>query len=497
MRTSPHRSTGLGMHLCGLASVLVVTSCESPSDPATDPGAAGPRFAVTAAASNAYLILGGASALPPELDRRIAAIGGRITMTFPEIGVAVAVSERSDFTGKASRIDGVLGIAPDLVVHWIPDSRGQPGPTLQEVSAWSSNVIGNPPASGDDDFFFDLQWGAAAVSAPVAWNAGARGAGTRVAILDTGIDFEHPDLAPNVNTALSTSFVPGEGPNAQFSFHGTHVAGIVAAADNAFGIIGIAPEAEIVGVKVVSDSTGSGPFDWLIAGILYAAAIDADVINMSLSTAIPILRRGIYDEHGNRLASAAEVALLYKALSRATTYAYQNGTLVIAAAGNDARNGNADRDLLVLPADAEHTLSISATGPLGWGVDASTDLDVPAFYTNYGASVIDFAAPGGNLDFGLIDSGQECTVVIPIPIPCFNFDLVFSTVPGGYAWAAGTSMAAPHASGVAAIIISGNGGSMDPAQVEAALRSLADDLGKPGHDPYYGSGRVSAAQAMQ
>lgn len=118
-------------------------------------------------------------------------------------------------------------------------------------------------------------------------------------------------------------------------------------------------------------------------------------------------------------------------------------------------------------------------------------------YTNHGQSVITFAAPGGTALFSL---PGLCTVA-GLTRPCWVFDLVFSTgsslVPGAasYYSSAGTSMFAPHAAGVAALIIGGNGGDMHPAQVEAAMRSLADDLGKPGQDDFYGRGRVDATNA--
>jgi subtilisin family serine protease len=165
-------------------------------------------------------------------------------------------------------------------------------------------------------------------------------------------------------------------------------------------------------------------------------------------------------------------------------YVWSNGSFVVAAAGNDSVDFTGDMGLLHVPSDCGRTVSIAATGPLGWGIDPTVSLDTPAFYTNYG-SAIDYAAPGGNVDFDLY------------PNPGWWFDLVFSTYPGGWAWMAGTSMASPHVAGVAALIIEANGYRPTPSQVESVLRRSADDLGKPGRDEWYGHGRVNAAQAVQ
>jgi subtilisin family serine protease len=147
-----------------------------------------------------------------------------------------------------------------------------------------------------------LQWGHTAVDAVGAWNKGQRGAGVRVAVLDSGIDADHPDLASKVNQALSVSFVPGENWNPLPGFYfnlGTHVAGTIAAADNGLGVIGVAPEAELIAVKVLSEFSGSGSFDWLITGIIYAADIDADVINMSLGAVLE--KSGWVEPDGTRV----------------------------------------------------------------------------------------------------------------------------------------------------------------------------------------------------
>jgi subtilisin family serine protease len=207
------------------------------------------------------------------------------------------------------------------------------------------------------------------------------------------------------------------------------------------------------------------------------------------------------DGDAARKALEAELA---NALSRATTYAYQRGVTVIASAGNDAFDLDHTGNLISVPAQSTHTNTIAATGPVGFAVgypNGATNFDRPASYTNFGQSAIDFSAPGG--DF-VLPGNANCTLPrIPagsVIAPCWVFDMVISpaSIPatGGYSFAAGTSMAAPHVTGVAALIIEANGGSMHPALVEAALRSSADDAGNTGHDAYHGSGFVNALRAV-
>ncbi len=407
-----------------------------------------------------------------KLASAISSAGGTMTRFLPQIGVAVATSSDPAF---ASNVKGVSAVLPNIAVYGI-----RPG---QQVAI--EPEAGFPPNSGDDDFFFDLQWGHNAVRAQQAWAAGVTGQGVRVAVLDGGFDMDHPDLAPNINYALSTDFT-GEGidygpnpddPTGVFS-HGSHVAGTIAAADNGFGIIGIAPNAELVLVKVL-ENIGSGSFADVLSGIIYAADVDADVINMSLGADIP---QGIGP-------GSNEVAQLRSVFNRAISYAYQSGATVIVAAGNDARDLDHDQSTVVFPAAMPHALSISATAPIGWATDpANISLDNLASYSNYGRSGVDFAAPGG--DF--IYPGNENCTVAGLVRPCWVLDFVFSTGNGSWYWSVGTSMAAPHASGIAALIISENGGDMHPAQVEAQMRQRAADLGQPGNDPAYGLGRVSS-----
>lgn len=411
--------------------------------------------------STTYLILAKGNKFKASLTADVAAAGGTLETVYP-FGIAVASSSNPSF---ASAVPGVSAVVAD---------NGFDASVPQQVAVGPD--FGFPPNSGDDDPFFDLQWGHNYVRAQQAWEEGVRGQGVRVAVLDGGLDLDHPDIAPNLNLALSADF-SGEGlqyglPD-PFS-HATHVAGTILGADNGFGIIGVAPEAELVMVKVLGDA-GSGSFADVIAGIYYAASVDADIINMSLGTYAP------------RNASGNDITKLDVAVSQAVAYAYQQGTTVIVSGGNDAQNLDGDGNIVRFMETAEHSIPISALGPQNWATFPDQAL-APASYTNYGTSGIDFGAPGG--DF--IYPGNENCVVAGLVRPCWVFDLVFSAGNNGWYWSAGTSMAAPHAAGIAALIISENGGDMHPAQVKSEMRHRAEDMGKPGRDDFFGHGLVQS-----
>lgn len=449
--------------------------------------------------SKHYIVLSTGEKLPAGLANNLAAANGQVTGLMTEAGVATVYSDDPAFAAKAGKIAGVRSVVRDLNIQWF-NPEDEKIITLED--------FGTPPASGDNDRYFDLQWGHAAIKASEAWNTGVRGEGVRVAVLDSGFDLDHPDLAPNIDMAASKNFVVGE----QLGYalpgvgsHGSHTAGTIAAADNGIGIIGVAPQAKLILVKVLRDS-GSGAFSWIMDGIIHATNQGADVINMSIGAALP--RNGKFlDDNGTPddpsddfiVSDTKATQELLVALSRVTSYATKNGVTVIASAGNEANDGNADKSLVHLPSGSTGVISISATAPRGWALNPySTFMDHLASYSNYGTSDVHFAAPGGDYQY----PGNEIVTIGGVRQYAYVFDYVFSAgsnlAPGtaSYYWSVGTSMAAPHATGVAALIISKNGGSMNPAQVLAKLRESADDLGKPGRDPQYGYGRVNAFRAV-
>ena len=423
---------------------------------------------------NNLMVITKSETLPEGFEAQLT-LYGKILKSIPEIGVVVIKPATSTSEAKIAKLEEVQAVVPDLLAKWT-----DPVKFINEA---------NPPSIGSDEPLFRYQWGMDAIDAPEAWNTGQTGKTAKVFILDSGIDAEHPDLAPNLDTALCTSFVPGEDYNVDEGFyfnHGTHVAGIIAAANNKYGVIGVAPDAEIVAVKVLSEYDGSGAFSWINAGIVYAANNDADVINMSLGATF--YRNGFYldDDGVLQKIPAVYIQNLILAQQRAVDYAFKKGVVIVTSAGNDGINMDGNGSLFKLPAGLQNVITVSATAPDYWYNDLMNGiipvLDIPSSYTNFGKSLVDIAAPGGDFDF--------------YPEPYYYYDFVLSTIPGGWSWAAGTSMSSPHVAGVAALIIAKNEGKLSPQEVTKQLFKTADKIDGSGISAYYGNGRVNAFRAV-
>jgi subtilisin family serine protease len=480
------------MHVRSIAGVvagaLVLAACSDSLPTRPDSPTLSLNKAGKITGPKKYIIVAADSeALPQGLVSVVASNGGTVSSVSPGVGLAFVSASGPDFASKVERTKGVLAVIPDVRVKLIPPARVQGLIAEQDAPDAAATAL--------TETFQAAQWNLVAVHAQDAWSTGDMGQGASVYIIDSGIDCTHPDLAPNVNVSLSVSFVPGETgcvtPGFYFN-HGTHVAGIVGAALNGYGVVGVAPAAELVAVKVIPEMSESGSFGAVIQGIMYAADNGADIINMSLGTP-PLPRRGFVDDEGN-VVTARDVAELVRAVSRATSYAHRKGSTIIVAAGNEAANRDHDQSV-VIPADLPNVLSIAATGPVGWVVNPGSDLNVPASYTNFGKSRIDFAAPGGN-DIYLAQNPTDGCNAFGQLVPCGVLDFVFSTIAGGWGWAEGTSMAAPHASAVAALIV-GKYGHVKPARMEKLLRDAAVDMGQRGKDAYFGSGFLDAARAVE
>src|SRR5260370_42008734 len=290
-----------------------------------------------------------------------ASLGSRVIARYDEIGVVVAQSSDPNFAAQAAALPGVGQVAEDHELQWISPNETvvQAEEVVDDSAAPTPGVSGLPPANAES--FSAVQWNLHQIHADQTAANGDRGNGlvrARVAVPDTGIVARHIDIAANLNLALSTSFVPTEPsfvyPSDGTFSHCTHVSGIVAAPINGIGTQGVAPNAELVAVKVLKNS-GSGSFASVIAGIEYASgpSVHADVINMSLGATFDRINAG-----------GGGDGPLIAALNRAVNHAEARGTLVVSAAGNNGVDLNGR--LFSVPAQSGNGMAVSATRPIGF-----------------------------------------------------------------------------------------------------------------------------------
>ncbi|MDX1461014.1 MAG: S8 family serine peptidase, partial [Xanthomonadales bacterium] len=243
----------------------------------------------------------------------------------------------------------------------------------------------------------------------------------------------------------------------------------------------------------------------ILNGIVHAADIGSDVINMSLGGLRVLGNDWWFDFCLGLGLSRTECAKLARnfvtgqddyvqgaiiVFKRAFQYANNAGTLVVVSAGNSAMDLDHNVDIMSGFADFPGTVGVSALGPVGWCNSQLAPTDTLAYYSNYGRSAIDVSAPGGNWLGFFLGLNAQCTISGHTTDE-WAFDGVMSTISEGWGWAQGTSMAAPHVSGIAALIVS-EMGSMPPAQLERQIKARAQDLGEVGTDPVHGKGRASS-----
>jgi subtilisin family serine protease len=414
----------------------------------------------------------------------VGSAGGTVTADlFQQIGV-LAIASPNALLAETLR-------ASPLVEEVGRNAGWKAFPTYNEAAA--AGAIVNVNAGGGPEQTVDplesQQWSMMQIRAPQAHDVQAGWRAVDVGILDTGIDGHHLDFdndgvlggSTNVDCARGRDFIPlGPGignpdPCTDNGFHGTHVAGIVAAQANNYGVVGVAPNVTLVPVKVC-DTAGYCYVGAVVGGITYAGDAKLDVINMSFF----VDDDDLLESTEFKCMDDPTQRAFRRSVERALQYARGQGVTPVAALGNsdtDLAHPPSGNNCDVVPAESSGVVGTMALGPQ----------KEKASYSNYGTGATDVAAPGGNGTTG------DCT------------ETVLSTFPGNtYGCIQGTSMASPHTAGVAALIVSqfgtlGSDGDvkLSPTKVESRLQATTVDIGLEGYDECFGHGRIDALRAVR
>ncbi|MFE0455826.1 S8 family serine peptidase [Streptomyces sp. NPDC058914] len=415
------------------------------------------------------------------VKKAIAAAGGTVTAAYEKIGVLVVHSANPDFGPTIRAVRGVQSAGATRTAPLSLAGTTDEGAAQLLSKADAARTASASAAAGESEPLEADQWDLRAIGADKAAQINPGSEKVTVAVIDTGVDDTHPDLAPNFSASQSANCVGGvadtsEGawrPYTEQDYHGTHVAGEIAAARNGIGVAGVAPGVKVSSIKVSDPKDGLFYPENVVCAFVFAADHGVEITNNSY-----YVDPWLY----NCMDDPDQKAIL-DAVNRAQLYAQKKGTLNVASAGNS--NHDLDADEIVDTSSPDDSTPVTRT------VDPHECLDVPtqlpgvvtvsatgvngtkSYYSSYGLGVADVAAPGGDR-YQIPDT------------PSAN-GRILSTMPNnGYGFLQGTSMASPHVAGVAALLKSKHPYA-SPAMLQALLKAQADNPGCP-TEPYDGNG---------
>jgi lantibiotic leader peptide-processing serine protease len=421
-----------------------------------------------------YIVLYKSQSVPANAAQTISAAGGTLVHSYGQIGVAVASSGSEAFRqnllsdSRIANAASTSGFATQLE-----------GNVTDAAAAPLADIVGIP-APGSDNLS-GLQWDMDQIHSPEARAIEGGSPSVVVGDIDTGLDYTHPDLAANVDFAKSVSCVggvPDTNPAAwnDDNGHGTHTAGTIAAAKNTVGIVGVAPNVKIAGIKA-GNAAGFFFPEAVVCAFMWAGSHDINVTNNSYF-ADPWLFNCRNDP---------EQRAIWTAERRAIRYAQSNGVVVVAAEGNQSDDLAHPTQDATSPDDTDPVLReihnqcavVPVEVPGVVGVTANGNLQLKSFYSSYGVGSASVVAPGGDSILQRTAAAPNGRVLSTWPAALLGNCLrqVIDVSGATYCYLQGTSMASPHVAGVAALIESTE--ITSPGAVSARLQQTADPLACP------------------